>query len=121
MSLDYKFLLLASDASESDTIKEAISEHFGNIVLHETPALGDAVDFCKANVYDLVIASTNGLDLDLFTQKLRQLNNDNKTTGILVIGSGHPISSRNFSNVMQVESIGVDDWAQYARVLISLK
>ena len=47
MSLDYKFLLLASDASESDTLKEAISEHFGNIVLHETPALGDAVDFAR--------------------------------------------------------------------------
>ena len=121
MSLDYKFLVLSSEPNEINVIKETSTGVFGESVFHESTDISDAVDCCKANVYDLIFASSKGLDLDLFTQKLRQLNNDNKTTGILLIGDGLVVSSRNFSNVMQVKTLDDSEWVQSAKVLISIK
>ncbi|MCO4754532.1 MAG: hypothetical protein KC478_08610 [Bacteriovoracaceae bacterium] len=128
MSFSYKILIVDPETPKVESLKQDIAEHFGECVVHETPDAQDAVDFCKANIYDLIFASENlsGIGLNEMASNIRQIQNDNLSTGILILrdslSGACTITPDNLRHVMFAKrELGANNWMPSARTLISLK
>lgn len=121
MDFSYKFLMVG-DGEEIALWSRSLGEQFPKAQSHTVEDPAEAADFCQANVYDLIFASSrlgSGI-LSSMRQGIRELQNDNFTTGLLIVGEATPVLD-DLSHVMSVSDMNGKSFMNAVRTLISLK
>lgn len=127
MNFNYKFLVCAQTDEELNALKETLETDFKGCEIHATTVAQDAVDFCRANVYDLIVIERqlDNMDAEKMAGQIRAMENDNLTTGVLVIekeGQGEPARFANYDHIMLVGApFKAENYLHSAKVLLSLK
>lgn len=126
MEFNYQFLVIASDQTKLQGLCSLIREDFPNAQIMEADNGQDAIDFCRANVFDLIVADSmlEPLDIEATRAGIRELDNDNLSSGILIIGA-LPRPLVDLSHVMCIDSaleeIDREGYLEKAKMLITLK
>lgn len=86
--MSYTFLLIAADDASGEEMSAKLKDRFPNSRLDVTSIPQDGVDFCRANVYDLIFAEANhrAMSIDQMRAQINEMENDNFNTGILALG-----------------------------------
>lgn len=124
MDFEYKILVVSSNPQELEEISRTAGEDFPRSAIDTTTEPQDAVDFCRANVYDLIIADAEVAPMRVaeMVSQIREMSNDNLDTGVLIVGEPQgPVS--DLSNIMfaKTRPLSRQEYLQCAKILISLK
>lgn len=121
MNFQYKFLVVGPDMTFCEQAQTQLSEDFPQAFFQVTLSTQDAVDYCQANVFDMIVADNNTQELEGMIQQIRELNNDNLTTGVMVIGEAQS-SFPNLSDIMFANTpMDKGNYLPIAKTLLTLK
>ena len=124
MDFSYKFLIVSQSSEVLESISQALNTDFPQSIIHSSEDPQDAVDFCRANIYDLIIADSqlSSMDVAQFCAGVRGQENDNLSTGILILGNT-AFALDQLSHVMFTANplVAGGEYLQSAKILISMK
>jgi len=125
--MSYKFLVVDDEPDIVEFMQLLLEEDFEGCTVHALTDPNEALDYCRANVYDLILTdfkmpNLNGAQL---IQGIRDLENDNKTTGVIVLTAhGEPaqIGTKILKNVIIMDKpLDREKYKMKMRILLSLK
>lgn len=125
--MSYKFLVVDDEADLVEFMEAMLLEDFPGSEIHGLTDPSEAVDYCRANVYDIIYTNFMMPQMagDEFIKSVRDLGNDNQTTGVIVLtGNSEPptLATENLKNTFVLEKpIDRELNKQKVRILLSMK
>ena len=121
--LNYKFLVVDDEADLVEDLVSLIKEDLPESTIHSTTSSLEAIDFCKANVYDIILSDFKMPELngDQMVLKIRELENDN---AIILSAHGEipDVSLKEIKHVMIMNKpLQRDEYRKNIKILLSFK
>ena len=118
---------MAANEEKCEELAAVLKKDFPLCAIHATSNPQDGVDFCRANVYDLIVIENGlrGMKGEETVGKIREMGNDNLTSGIILIapeGESSAPGLKSMDHVMVTKApFCSEDYLPRAKVLLSLK
>jgi CheY-like chemotaxis protein len=122
--MSYKFLVVDN---EPNLIEALLTEDYPGCEVHALTSPEEAIDYCKANVYDIIYTDFNMPQMsgNDFIQGVRELENDNINTGVIVLSDNldhATLAPHNLKNAFVLEKpLNRDLNKHKVRILLTLK
>lgn len=125
--MSYNFLVIDDEPDLLEYMKDVLLDEYPGSQILALDDAQEAIDYCRANVYDIIytdfkMPKMNG---DEVIRKIRELNNDNSDTGVIVLtahGESAQIAFENLRNVIILEKpLNIELNRKKVRILLTLK
>ena len=125
--MSYNFLVIDDEPDLLEYMQDLLSDEYEGCQIHALSDPEEAVAYCRANVYDIIYTDFKmpGMNGDEVIRNIRELNNDNSDTGVIVLtahGESATIAFENLKNAIVLEKpLDIELNRKKVRILLSMK
>lgn len=125
--MSYNFLVIDDEPDLLEYMSDVLADEYPGSQIHALNDPEEAIAYCRANVYDIIYTDFRmpSMTGDQVIRSIRELENDNKTTGVIVLsahGESAKIAFENLSNVIILEKpLDIELNRKKVRILLSFR
>ena len=125
--MSYNFLVVDDEPDLLEYMQTILEDQYPGCMIHALDDAEEAIAYCRANVYDIIYTDFKMPKMtgDKLISSIRELNNDNMNTGVIVLtahGESAKIATQNLDNVIILEKpLDLEVNKLKVRILLTLK